>query len=227
MKRILIFFPAILALLTSCESDPVAGFMASSTRVEVYESILFTNTSTYEADRFEWDFGDGNRSYAINVEHYYEHAGTYTVTLAAYGPGRGVDRYSMTIVVTTTALKVFVEEYTDGYRVPEASVILYPTLSDWEGETNPLVEGFTDANGYIRFENLNPVIYYLDVWHPNHNNYILAGENLGWIMTDPLVRSEENEFVAFVDRIETSKRTEAKNLPVYKLIKVEPRIRKK
>jgi PKD repeat protein len=209
----------------ACMHEPRADFIASSTRVEVFETIYFTNTSSENADYFEWDFGDGTYSNAVNVQHFYSKAGLYVVTLTAFNGSRLSDQASITIEVLTTALDVIVEEYYDHYRVPEASVILYPTLDDWDFETNPVVEGYTDADGIVRFENLNPVIYYVDVWHPNHNNYQLASEDVGWIMTDPLIRNVVNEFVAYVDYVGTKSRPDGKKVAQYRILSIEPRIK--
>jgi len=226
MKRLLLLLPALL-FIVACEHEPYADFVVSSHRVEVFETVYFTNTSSYNAEYFEWDFGDGTMSDAINASHYYEEAGAYTVMLTAYNGSHVVSRAYADIEVLTTALNVVVEEYSDHYRVPDASVILYPTLDDWDFETNAVVEGYTDANGVVRFENLNPVIYFVDVWHPNHNNYQLAGEDVGWIITDPLLRNGENEFIAYVDYIGTISRKDGKKVAQYKLLKMEPRLKKK
>lgn len=223
MKRIIFLIPVILFFVSSCERAPQAGFLVSSNTVEVFESIHFTNTSSLDAAYFEWNFGDNAYSSAINPQHYYDRAGLYQVMLTAYDKLGNTDKAYMTIEVMTTALEVIVEEYYDHYRIPEASVILYPTQSDWDFETNPIVEGFTDANGIVRFENLNPVIYYLDVWHANHNNFQLASEDVNWIRTQPLIRNSLNEFVAYVDYIGTVSRKDGRQVPQYKLLKIEPR----
>ena len=225
MKRFLLILPALVLLIAACEREPYADFIVSSQRVEVFETVYFTNTSSYDADHFEWDFGDGTWSDATNASHYYEEAGAYVVLLTAYNGLRVVDQVSRTIEVLTTSLDVIVEEYYDHYRVADASVILYPTQYDWDNETNPLVEGFTDANGIVRFENLSPVVYYIDVWHANHNNYQLASEDVNFIRTDPLVRNAVNEFVAYVDYVGSVSRKDGKKIAQYKLLKIEPRIK--
>jgi len=140
MKRILPILPALILLIASCEREPFADFIPSSSRVEVYENVYFTNTSSDYADYFEWDFGDGTWSDAINASHYYEEAGFYDVTLTAYSNHREVDRRSMTIEVTTTSLMVIVEEYYDHYRVAGASVILYPTQTTGISKPMPLLK---------------------------------------------------------------------------------------
>jgi PKD repeat protein len=225
MKKFIPLLPILVLILGSCEQEPFADFIMSSHRVEVFETVYLTNTSSDNIDYFEWDFGDGTWSDAINVSHYYEQAGIYTITLSGFEGNDLVSRVSQDIEVTTTSLSVIVEEYYDHYRVPEASVILYPTLDDWDYQTNAVVEGTTDANGVVVFENLNPVVYYLDVWHASHNNYSLAEEDVAWIRTDPLERDVINEFVAYVDYVGTVSRADGKKKALYKLVKVEPRIK--
>ena len=51
----------ILSILLSCQKEPTASFTVSSTTVNVGEGISFTNTSM-DADSYEWDFGDGNKT---------------------------------------------------------------------------------------------------------------------------------------------------------------------
>jgi hypothetical protein len=227
MKRIIPFLPALLIFFMSCEKDPYADFIVSSQRVEVFETVDFTITSSYKADRFEWDFGDNTWSEGPYTSHYYTQAGNYVVRMKAFHGLRVVDQVTVTIEVMTTALTVIVEEYYDHYRIADASVILYPTMDDWDFQTNAVVEGYTDANGIVRFENLNPVIYFLDVWHANFNNYNLAQEDVNWIMTDPLIRDGDTEFIAYVDYVGTISRTDGKKVAQYKLLKLEPRIKNK
>lgn len=210
MKKIIHILPVLVLIIAGCEKEELADFIVSSRTVEVFETVYFTNTSSVSADHFEWNFGDGSWAEGLNVSHFYDQAGIYDVTLKAFRGPRIVDEVSVSIKVLTTALTVIVEELNEHYRVPNASIILYPTLDDWDFETNPVEEGVTDANGVARFENLNPVIYFLDIWHPNHNNYILAEEDVNWIMTDPLLQYGETEFVAYVDRVETVSRMDGK-----------------
>lgn len=226
MKKYLYILPVLVLSFASCEHEPYADFIMSSHSVEVFETVYFTNTSSGYADHFEWDFGDGTWSDAFNASHYYDQTGVYEITLAAYNGQRLVASASAMLEVLTTSLNVIVEEYYDHYRVANASVILYPTLTDWEYETNPVVEGYTDNYGVVGFENLNPVVYFVDVWHPTHNNYQLAAEDVGWIMTDQLYRNEVNEFVAYVDYVGSGSKKGEKKTAQYKLLKIEPRLKK-
>jgi PKD repeat protein len=211
MKRLLLHIAALALILSGCQSpDPSASFVVSAHRVQVYESVDFTNTSSDIPGSCEWDFGDGTFANAINATHYYEHPGMYTVTLRLYDHSRLISQSSTSIEVVTTALTVIVKEYGTEHRISGASVILYPTRDDWDYETNPIAEGTTDNNGVVVFENLDPVIYFVDVWHDNYDNYQLASEDVGWIMTGQLVPDEVTEFVAYVDYVGATKRMQAK-----------------
>jgi PKD repeat protein len=225
MKRFLLIIPALAMLMAGCHPDPNASFMVSSHRVQVYESIDFTNTSSDLPGACEWDFGDGTYVKAIHATHFYEHAGVYTVTLRLYDHSRFVSEASTTIEVVTTSLAVIVKEYGTDVRISNASVILYPTQDDWNYETNAIVEGTTDNDGVVVFDNLDPAIYFVDVWHENYNNYQLASEDVGWIMTDQLLPDAVTEFVAYVDYVGATKSTEGKKSGKYQLHSTERRIK--
>jgi PKD repeat protein len=227
MKRSLLIISVLALILAGCQSDPSASFILSSHRVQVFESVDFTNTSSEIPGNCEWDFGDGTSAHAINATHYYEHAGVYTVTLRLYDHSRFVSEASTSIEVVTTSLTVIVKEYGTDHRISNASVILYPTRDDWVYETNAIVEGTTDNDGVVVFENLDPVIYFVDVWHENYNNYQLANEDVGWIRTDQLVPDAITEFVAYVDYVGTTKRMEGKKSTQYQMQSTEPRMKTK
>lgn len=200
MKRILIStVAAAVIMLSSCDVQPDAYFFSDKIKAEIGEEILFFNGS-HNATEFEWDFGDGTWSDAYEPAHSYSASGIFTVVLSAYSKSGNVDRSYLDIeVVSPTMLEVEVLEYFDEYPVAGASVILYPTLSDWDNETNAIIEGFTNAYGKVIFTNLHPRVYYVDVWHETHNNYTLRNEDVLFIETDPLLKNELNQFIAWVD----------------------------
>jgi PKD repeat protein len=200
MKRFLFIISTLALVLAGCQSpDPNASFVVSSHSVRVFESVDFTNTSADIPGTCEWDFGDGYFVTSLHATHYYEHAGVYTVTLRLYDHSRLVSQASASIEVVTTALTVIVKEYGTEHRISNASVRLYPTKDDWDYETNMVTEGTTDNDGVVVFENLDLVIYFVDAWHENYDNYHLASENVNWIMTDQLMPDETTDFIAYVD----------------------------
>jgi hypothetical protein len=199
MKR-MIFLTAVAAImLNSCDIQPDAFFYADKLTAEIGEEVFFTNGS-HNASDFEWDFGDGTWADAFEVVHSYAASGTYTVVLSAFSSSGGVDRaYTEIEVLSPTMLEVEVLEWYDQYPVQGASVILYPTETDWDNETNAIVEGFTNSAGKVIFTDLGPYVYYIDVWQATHNNYTLRNEDVNFIRTDQLYKNELNQFIAWVD----------------------------
>jgi len=205
MKKFIIIFAMIPILLSSCTRDPYADFIVTKRVVEVGETVYFTNRSI-DAYDYEWDFHDGYYSSNFNASHYWDEPGHYTVILTAFGKDGKYDIAQMTIEVLapeTCDLVVTVEEYYEPYYlVAGASVRIYPTVTDWENETNMIVEGTTDDNGEVYFANV-PIPFnkrvYVDVWGPNHDNYDLAADDAGFIETGLLTANAVNYFTALVD----------------------------
>jgi PKD repeat protein len=228
MKRLLYFLILIPFALTSCVNHPYADFRVSSSVVDAGDELIFTNYSL-DADYYEWDFGDGFYSSSFNTSHIYSSPGNYSVVLSAFSNGRGVDRVVQDITVLyPTTLEVTVLEYYDEYAVPGASVILYPSLADWENETNAVVEGTTDYAGRVVFSHLDPIAYYIDVWEAHHNNYQLADEDLDFIATAELVPHSANTFTAWVDYIPDARKSKAeiKAMPHVKGARVFKKVEK-
>lgn len=204
MKRVLILTAvAALMMLNSCDLQPESHFFADKIKADVGEVVFFFNRS-YNATDYEWDFGDGTFSNAYEPSHAYNGSGIFTVILTAYSKSGSIDKSYLDIeVLSPTMLEIEVLEYYDQYPVSGASVILYPTEIDWDNETNAIVEGFTNASGKVVFTNLQPRVYFVDVWHSTHNNYTLRDEDTGFIMTDRLERNQLNKFIAWVDYTDT------------------------
>ncbi len=208
MKRMILLsgiLPVVILLLSSCTSYPTAGFFASEVVVEVGGEVYFTNNSCC-ACRFEWDFGDGTWSEVHNPVHSWEQGGIYTVILTAWSKHGNADRALMDItVIQPTTLEIQVKEINSETPLPGARVTLYPTLYDWQQETNAVVEATTDDNGYVAFIRLDPRKYYVDVWEKTHNNYGLAQEDVRFIETQELTPNEINTFTAWVEEVEAGK----------------------
>jgi hypothetical protein len=202
MKRMLIStVAAAVIMLSSCDTQPDAYFFTDKIKAEIGEEIFFFNGS-HNATEFEWNFGDGTWSDAYEPAHSYSSSGIFTVILSAYSKSGNVDRSYLDIeVVSPTMLEIEVLEWYDEYPVAGASVRLYPTLNDWDNETNLVSEGFTNSSGKVIFTNLQPRVYYVDVWHVNHNNFAFRNEENGlqYMRTYQLLKNELNQFIAWVD----------------------------
>lgn len=205
MKTNLYILIILPFLLFSCEAIPEASFFVDNTEPVVGEEVYFTNDS-YNAKRYEWDFGDNTYSEEEHPVHVFTASGTFIVTLTAYSKTGLSNQAMMEIeVLIPTLLEVEVLEYYDKYPVGNASVILYPTLSDWDNETNSISEGFTDGTGKVVFSDLDNFVYYVDVWEADHNNYTLRDEDVGFIRTDQIRPHEINRFIAYVDFVSGGK----------------------
>jgi hypothetical protein len=106
-----------------------------------------------------------------------------------------------------TLLEIEVLEWGTYKTIAGASIILYPSISNWEAQTNKAVEGFTDSDGVTVFSGLNPIVYYVDVWEATHDNYQLASEDVGFIRTPEILPHKINRFVAWVDIVQHTKGT--------------------
>ena len=62
---------------------PIADFVANPTTVLIPDQEVFFRNLSINADRYEWDFGDGNTSIDINPIHTYDEEGKYGVSLIA------------------------------------------------------------------------------------------------------------------------------------------------
>jgi hypothetical protein len=205
MKKIYFLMLIFSLLITSCEITPNAFFYSNKVDAQVGEEVIFTNDS-YNAVEYEWDFGDGTYSTAVNPVHVYNSSGTFEVVLTAFaGRGNSDKAYQTINIIIPTTLVIEVLEYYDMYPVRNASVILYPTLRDWDAETNMISEGFTNSGGKVIFTNVNEYVYYIDVWEAHHNNYTLRNEDVGFIRTQQLRPNEINRFVAYVDYVSATK----------------------
>jgi PKD repeat protein len=205
MKKIFYLTFALPLLLLSCEKSPVAVFHTDTLEPEVGQGVIFYNES-HDANRFKWDFGDGFISTEASPIHTYKATGNYEVTLTAISKSDLEDKASLTLsVLVPTLLEVTVLEYYEEYVVPDASIILYKTLVDWDNQTNPIIEGFTDQYGIAVFSGLEPYVHYVDVWEQNHDNYALRNEDVGFIRTPEIIPHQINRFKAYVDYVQHTK----------------------
>jgi hypothetical protein len=205
MKRLVLFSVLIPLFLVSCEMNPQAFFSADPGDPVVGEEVWFTNTSE-NAERFEWDFGDGYISEEVDPIHVYTASGYYDVVLKAFsGTGLSDEAFLTIDVKIPTLLEIEVLEFYDEYPVKNASVILYSTLTDWDNEKNMVNEGISDADGKVVFSDLDNIVYYADVWEENHDNYALRDEDVGFIRTPEIIPNKINRFKAYVDIVDHGK----------------------
>jgi len=203
MKRILTILPMLSLIVMGCKREPFADASISVNPAYVGEYVTFRSYST-NTDYVEWDMGDGYTYDQPVIEHYFVDPDWYDVQLKAFGVKGGVDIATFPVEVIGAELTVVVRLWTEagtppGYLLPEARVRLYPTLTDWEQETNLVAEAYTNPVGECTFDNLSYQRYYVDVFEDWHDNWTLASEDVGWIETDMLEGIYLWTFVAYVD----------------------------
>jgi PKD repeat protein len=205
MKKIIYLILLLPFFLGSCEKSPVASFNINIDKPKVGEEIFFNNTSD-NSERFEWDFGDGFISNEVHPIHIFTITGTYEVSLTAIAKNGSEDKAFMTLnIIQPSLLVIEVLEYYQQYPVEGASVILYPSLADWDNQQNMITEGFTDKDGIVVFADLNPIVHFVDVWEQNHDNYQLKAEDVGFITTPKIAPEKIYWFTAWVDYVEHGK----------------------
>lgn len=205
MKRLFYLSLFFSIFLVSCELSPVASFYVDTFEPVVGQEVHFTNSSD-NAESFEWDFGDNTFTDEPSPVHVYTGTGTYEVTLTAVSRTGIEDKAYATITVKIpTLLEVEVLEYYQEYPVDDASILIFPTLADWEDGSISLsiAEAITNEDGIAVFTDLGPYVYYLDVWEANHNNYALKEEDINFIRTPQIRPNEINRFTAYVDYVGT------------------------
>lgn len=118
MKKLLFSLAAAAALLSAgCSKNTNdsefsddeytqirASFDVSDTEVYKGDPVNFTNT-TPDADRYEWDFGDGATSTEKSPSHAYSTCGGYSASLTAY-KGTEYHKANKYIKVTSRTLEV-------------------------------------------------------------------------------------------------------------------------
>ena len=78
--------------LNVISAAPIADFSAVPTSGAAPLLVNFSNLSTGDFNKCEWDFGDGSKStICVDPSHTYSQAGKFTVSLQVTGPG-GVDK---------------------------------------------------------------------------------------------------------------------------------------
>jgi hypothetical protein len=199
MKRIIYTLLALPLILFSCQKTPIASFSTDSSEIAVGQPVVFRNTS-HNSEKFEWDFGDGYTSNESNPVHTFTATGSYEVILTAIAKGGHSDETRLTLnIVIPTLLEIEVREYYSEDVIPGASIILYPSITDWDAQTNSVMEGIADADGVAVFSNLDPFVYYADVWEATHDNFQLRTEDVGFISTPQIIPHKINRFIAWVD----------------------------
>jgi|SRR5450759_1387012 len=210
MKRIIYLLLLLPLFLGSCEKKPEADFSVNTVEPVVGQEILFNNHS-HNASSFIWDFGDGYTSDERNPYHTFNSTGSFEVILTAVSDDGNESKSSLTLtVVIPTLLVIEVREWDNqNILVPNSSILLYSSLADWDTNDpkKSVMEGFTDASGVAVFANLDPYVYYADVYETTHDNWDFRNPINGimYIRTPEVMPHQINWFIAWVDVVNHAK----------------------
>ncbi|UPT66106.1 MAG: PKD domain-containing protein [Sphingobacteriales bacterium JAD_PAG50586_3] len=81
--HLLILLSIPVFLLSACKKKPAACISTDTIQASVNEPITFSSCSD-NADRLEWNMGDGNTFTYYTVAYAYTTPGTYIVTLTVF-----------------------------------------------------------------------------------------------------------------------------------------------
>lgn len=132
---------------------PVVDFDATPRRICVNKSVSFTNLTTGPVSDYEWHFGDGAKSTAVNPTHTYLLPDTFKVTLIAHHNG-----------CTTKVTK-------DQYIIVDSPKAMFSARQDCDTLTKVIFNNlsigatsytwfFGDPNNTTSTTTLNPVFHY-------------------------------------------------------------------
>lgn len=132
MKK-LIFVAVLFLTIAACKKNPVAVVSSDKDKAFTGETITFTSTSE-NAEKVSWDFGDGSSADGNETSHSYSAAGTYGVKVAVFSKKDKKADHGF-VMVTITAKPV-----------PND-----PTTAQWVS-----IDRFSDAAGNMFKRSMNP-----------------------------------------------------------------------
>lgn len=207
MKKFKILIPILFFIFSSScidrtpRYDPVdACFQVQGETHFVSEVVYFENCSLNAKD-YEWSFGDGTISNQRNPGHVFTSAGSYQVTLRAYGYDNSSEKYTHTITVQgSTDLDLLVLYLGTEDPVSNCEVTLFDNEYDWDNLIldNKVDVGTTNANGSIVFEGLNTIEYFIDAFKNAFDNSYYSNYYQGYA-TDILTKDVVNEYNIYVE----------------------------
>ncbi len=138
MKNAAILLSILLITVTACQEKPVAKFNYDCSGACLAPVIVNFRLETGNAERVQWDFGDGHSSTRPNPMHEYSTAGTYAVTLTVFNGDR-TDEYTDEVIIDATPTRLVVQQvellafpdktFNDGFWDPgEGGIGTFPDL---------------------------------------------------------------------------------------------------
>lgn len=160
----------VITLLSSCQKQPLASFTISNNNITVGDTVSFVNTST-DANSYIWNFGDGSKSTDANPTHVYTQQGSYIVSLTASDKANTKQDVATAGLTAYNATDLEITISSSGDIQENCLVCIYNNYIDYIENQNIIYQGYTDANGTIRFKNISPFTnYYVYAVKGYYNN---------------------------------------------------------
>lgn len=144
-------------------APPQNSFTTDQAEHCVKQPVLFTNTTVnVQAFTYTWDFGDGSSSFAVNPQHIYATAGTYTVRLTAMQTAPDGTTCANTVTRAITILPPPLAMYTSNASTLNCSPFTYSVSStpanatgvSWDfgdaGTIDNTAGGYTGTHTYTK-----------------------------------------------------------------------------
>ncbi len=227
MKTILkISIPAIITALTifGCtpirrpQPEPQACFLVNKDTVFVGEPVYFSNCSN-NADKYFWEFGDGQTSIEEHPTYAYNTPGNYQIHLTADNYDGSFNKATKIITVLgKTELDILVMYVGTNDPVSNCKVTIYGTKADWQNYENAIASKTTKQSGNVVFGKLEPKIYYMDAYRSVSDTSYYSNELQGYA-TETLEEFETNKYNVYVELLYNSSKGDRN----YVIRKIEPR----
>ncbi|MFN8207533.1 MAG: PKD domain-containing protein [Bacteroidales bacterium] len=185
-----------ILFLAACSKDedkpaPKASFTVNADNPEAFDTVFFTSTSQ-NAVKYEWDFGDGATSTSQNPIHIYQNTGSVEVMLNVWNAENVLASTSKTLTITDpTLLELYLIMTGTTDPVVDCPVMLFTSEDDMWAVENPVDGDMSDEDGWLIFK-AKPIVYYVMALKEVEGGF-LTNISLGY-QTDVLTAHESNAY---------------------------------
>lgn len=114
----------------------------------------------------------------------------------------------------STDLKITIKDADDYAAINDCHVRLYDTETDWENDTNPWYNSYTNSDGIVNFYDITPQVYYIDAVKQGTYGYFNNWDRA--IKLSDITSGELNSYTIYVDYF-----TDKKGEKQMKIVRVE------
>lgn len=173
--------------------------------IDTMRNVTFSNISSGNITKYEWDFGDGNFSNEINPTHNYSQNGNFQVCLTIYDAGINLDTYCENINIeglNTISGKIFAgpnllsegEIYLVGAGKNNFKIASSTTIENGKYTFNNVQTG--DYTFYV-IPNFDFNFHYYPKYIATYSGYFFKWENAGIISVDGSRMNEDIHLISY------------------------------